>query len=81
MASSSITIRFADFENDDHARAIVELVDLLASWPSDDGNRLSIEARKAMVPGLRKTPGAFALLAFDQDDAVGLAVCFEGFST
>jgi ribosomal protein S18 acetylase RimI-like enzyme len=37
--------------------------------------------RDRLVPALAGVPGAFSLLAFDGDAAVGLANCFTGFST
>jgi ribosomal protein S18 acetylase RimI-like enzyme len=34
-----------------------------------------------MIEGLRDTPGAFTLLAYIEDQPVGIANCFIGFST
>lgn len=79
--STKITIRFADFSSREDTHAIVDLVDMLASWPSDEGGKISSDVRQTMIPRLREVPGAFALLALHEDRPVGLAVCFEGFST
>lgn len=77
----SVTIRLADFDNEVDGRAIVELVDMLASWPSDHGDGIAAEVRQTLIHRLSKVPGAFVLLALNGNRVVALAVCFEGFST
>ena len=71
----------ADLEREDHQRAIVELLDAYAADPLIDGKPLSDEVRRAMIPGLRAHPTTLVLLAFCDAQAVGVAVCFRGYST
>ena len=79
--STAIHIRPADLELPDHAAALLLLLDAYASDPMGDGRGLSAEARACLIPALRRVPGAFIVLAFADEDPVGVAVCFAGFST
>lgn len=71
----------ADLANPTHAEAIVAVLDSYASDPIGGGRPLGAETRRRLIPGLRDQPHAMVLLAFDDGAAVGLAVCFFGFST
>src|SRR4029434_8159590 len=42
---------------------------------------LSAEARANLIPGLVKHGGARVYLAFEENEPVGLALCFVGFSS
>ncbi|MCC6847219.1 MAG: GNAT family N-acetyltransferase [Deltaproteobacteria bacterium] len=74
-------IRDADLADPADAAAVVAIVDAYASDPMGGGARLSDEIRTRLVPGLRAHPTALVLLAFLDGRAVGVAVCFVGFST
>ncbi|MGH7818387.1 MAG: GNAT family N-acetyltransferase [Candidatus Binatia bacterium] len=52
-----------------------------AAEPIGGGRELAADARRELVPGLRRHPAAFVLLAHAGADAVGVAVCFVGYST
>ena len=78
---TGITIVRADLERPDHARAVVSLTAAYAREVSADGAPLPEQVLAALVPGLRAHPTAIVLLAYDGDAAVGIAVCFVGFST
>lgn len=78
---SSITTSLADFDNPVHAQAIVDLINDYASEPHGGGHQLDEMIASQIVPGMKATPGAFTMLAWDGEVPVGVAVCFQGFST
>ena len=74
----------ADYANPSHAGALVSLLDAYARDPMGGGAGLSDFARENLVSALAARPNALSLLAFEGNDErtpVGLANCFEGFST
>jgi ribosomal protein S18 acetylase RimI-like enzyme len=77
------TFRFlvADLALPEHQAAVLKLVDAYSRDPMGDGSALSAEARERLIPGLRAHPTTLIILAFDREVAVGIAVCFVGFST
>lgn len=74
-------IETVDYANQRHADALVTLLDIYASGKSGGGHPLSASVRTALPEALAGVPGAFSLLAFDNEVPVGLANCFMGFST
>lgn len=75
-----------DYGNARDAQALVALLDQYARDPMGGGEGLSAYAREHVVAGLARQPQAFSVLAWardarGEDVAVGLANCFEGFST
>ncbi len=46
-----------------------------------DGKPLAPEVQNALIPGLRHHPTTLIFLAYQGDVAIGIAVCFLGFST
>jgi ribosomal protein S18 acetylase RimI-like enzyme len=79
--STTIQIRPADLEQPEHAAALLFMLNAYASDPMGDGRGLSAETRACLIPALRRVSGAFVLLAFADDQPVGVAVCLAGFST
>jgi GNAT superfamily N-acetyltransferase len=77
----SVDIQEADLANPVHAAAIVAVLDSYARDPMGGGEPLSADVRARLLPGLRSHPTTLVLLAFDEGEAVGIAVCFFGFST
>ncbi|HEU4405407.1 MAG TPA: GNAT family N-acetyltransferase [Polyangiaceae bacterium] len=71
----------ADLSRPDHQEAVVSLVDAYARDPMGGGEPLSAEARGGLIPGLRAHPTTLVFLAYLGGRAVGVAVCFLGFST
>jgi ribosomal protein S18 acetylase RimI-like enzyme len=71
----------ADFEAAAHRAGILHVLDSYAADPSGGGEPLSPGVRKRLVPALRDHPAALVLLAIADGCAVGVAVCFHGFST
>jgi ribosomal protein S18 acetylase RimI-like enzyme len=76
-----IEIREADFANAADAAGIVAVLDSYASDPLGGGQPLSGEVRERLVPTLQTHPNTLVLLAWSDDEPVGLAVCFYGLST
>jgi hypothetical protein len=64
----------------EHQRAVVELVNADAMDPMGNGGPLPAEVREALIPGLRKHPTTMIFLVWEGTQAVGIAVCFLGFS-
>jgi GNAT superfamily N-acetyltransferase len=76
-----ITIVEADLSRAEHQHATVRLLDGYSSDPMGAGHPLSDTARANLIPGLRKHPTTMVFLAFCDNEPVGLAICFLGFST
>jgi len=76
-----IDILEADLGNPEHQQAIIELIDAYAADPMGDGKPLAPDVRDALIPGLQQHPTTLIFLAYQGDLAVGIAVCFRGFST
>ena len=77
----NVRVARADLANPRHAAAIVTVLDTYASDPVGGGKPLTQDVRQRLIPGLREQSTALVLLAFDDDEPVGIAVCFFGFST
>lgn len=71
----------ADLNRPDHQTAVVGLIDAYARDPMGNGKPLSDDIRNALIPGLQKHPTTLIFLAFAERQAIGIAVCFVGFST
>ncbi len=80
MSQLEVEIREADYENEQDARRVVELLDLYAQDPMGQHAPLGEEVREDLIEGLKQVP-AFSLLAFKQDEAIGLVNCLYSFST
>jgi GNAT superfamily N-acetyltransferase len=76
-----IDIVEADLDNTDHQTAVVDLIHAYALDPMGSGRPLSPEIRQRLIPGLKQLPTTTIFLAYQQGRAVGIAVCFRGFST
>lgn len=71
----------ANLEDPAHQHAIRSLIDGYARDPMGNGSELSPEVLDRLIPGLRQHPTSRVFLALRAGDAVGVAVCFVGFST
>lgn len=71
----------ADYQHPVHATAIVELLDAYAQDPAGGGEALNAFAKANLVKELAARPQAFSVLAFSDEQPVGLINCIEGFST
>jgi len=77
----NVAIVEADLNRTVHQQAVVELIDAYAKDPMGNGQPLSDEVRSALIPGLVQHPTTVIFLAYQAGKAIGIAVCFRGFST
>jgi ribosomal protein S18 acetylase RimI-like enzyme len=75
------SIRPADLDRSDDAHAVVTLLNAYAEDAMGDGESLPEDVKQRLVPALRRVPDRLVLLACEGEYAVGLAICFKGFST
>jgi len=71
----------ADLLDSEHADALVDLLDCYARDPMGGGNGLTAFARDNIARALKEIQGCNVLLAYKDENAVGLLIGFEGFST
>jgi GNAT superfamily N-acetyltransferase len=71
----------ADLSRAEHQEAVVELVDAYSMDPMGNGEPLSAEVRRDLIPGLQQHSTTLVFLAYQDGEAAGIAVCFMGFST
>lgn len=79
--TTTINIVFADLTLDEHAVAFLTLMDVYANDPMGGGKALSDHTRSNLVAALLARTDVVILLAFHEQQTVGLMTCFEGFST
>ncbi|MFC1838625.1 GNAT family N-acetyltransferase [Thermodesulfobacteriota bacterium] len=75
------TVVKADYLNNRHEEHIQVLLNSYASDPMGGGIPLEEEVRRNVVKELSKLPHAFSVIAYLDGVPVGLANCFEAFST
>ncbi len=78
---SKIRIKQADLDLEAHQNGVVEMIDAYAADGMGNGMPLAPDVRRALLPGLQEHPTTLIFLAWDGERAVGIAVCFKGFST
>jgi GNAT superfamily N-acetyltransferase len=71
----------ADLADPQHQREIVRLIDHYARDLMGGGRALPDDVRERMMEGLRVHPTSMVLLAVEGAQAIGVAVCFKGYST
>ena len=71
----------ADLSRSEHQAATLELIDAYAQDPMGNGAPLPVDVKRRLIPALREHPTTIVFLAYCGGDAVGIAVCFRGFST
>jgi hypothetical protein len=71
-----IEIVEADLDRPAHQHAVLELTDAYARDPMGNGKPLSAEVRDALVTGLRQHPTTVIFLAYQGNNAIGIANCF-----
>ena len=78
---SDVKIVEADLANQEHAVAVLTLVEEFSTDPMGGGSALTSQARVALIPGLAAHPTTVLFLAYNDGQAIGVAVYFIGFST
>jgi ribosomal protein S18 acetylase RimI-like enzyme len=79
LAAATVTIIDGDLSRAEHQNALVTMLD--AFMLDQDGEPLSEQAKRDMIPGLRAHPACYVLLANRDGKPVGFSICFLGFST
>jgi GNAT superfamily N-acetyltransferase len=77
----SFEIREADWDDARHCSGLLEVLDSYAGAPVGGGAVLAADVRARLIPALREHPAALVLLALHEQQPVGAATCFYGFST
>jgi ribosomal protein S18 acetylase RimI-like enzyme len=78
---NSIIIHIADLNNPEHRKDTLYLLNVYANDIMGGGKNLSENVQQNLIPELQKRSNTLILLAYDKNTAIGLALCFEGFST
>ncbi len=81
MNSSNTTVVEADLSRRDHQEATLRLLNAYAMDLMGAGEPLSELAAREVIPGLQSLPTTLAFLAYHAGEPIGLAICFQGFST
>ena len=76
-----ITFSKADLTNPTHSAAILTILSSYAEGLSGGGDPLSEFTRANLISELSKRPDCHVVLGMEADTPVGIAICFEGFST
>lgn len=74
-------VKEADFSLKSHSEAILRILDSYAKDPMGMDEPLDRKVRKKLISKMAEFPGTISFIAFDRDEAVGVANCFYGFST
>ena len=77
----SIRILEADLNLPEHRAAVLAMVEAYSMDAMGSAKPLDPDVRARLVPGLQRHPTTLIFLAFDDEQPVGVAVCFIGFST
>ncbi len=77
----NVKIIIADYKNKSHAEDIVYLLNEYATDKMGGGTPLHSNVKSNLISELSKLSHAFSLLCYVNDSPVGLANCFDGFST
>ncbi|MDJ0780329.1 MAG: GNAT family N-acetyltransferase [Desulfosarcinaceae bacterium] len=78
---SDAEIRIADLNQPDHQQAVLYLLEAFSRDVMGNGSPMAPAVRDRLIPGLLAHPTTLIFLAFLDEQPVGLAVCFRGFST
>lgn len=77
----NIEIVRAELANHEQLESIIEIIDSYAREPIGGGDPLTPEVRAKLRSELDSAPGIIVFLGLLDGEPVGVAVCFEGYST
>lgn len=77
----ALAVGLADYADPRDAADVVRLLDAYARDPMGGGEPLAEDVKARLTGDLAANPQAFSLLARIEEEAVGLANCFMGYST
>ena len=78
---SKTTIQQADLTQVEHQNALLALLDTYAFDDAGEPEKLPADVRQRVIAGLSQHPTHVSFLAWTDNQPVGLAVTFGGFST
>jgi GNAT superfamily N-acetyltransferase len=81
MNQEPVNVVEADLSLPAHQAATLRLLGEYSMDPMGDGKPLSDLAQRNLISGLQRHPTTLVFLAYHGEEAVGLAICFLGFST
>lgn len=77
-----LRIEAVDYSNPEHASALLDLLDHYANDPMGGGEALPAATRQNLITEMAARPTVYSFIAWHENDgAVGLINCVEGFST
>ncbi|MFW6348454.1 MAG: GNAT family N-acetyltransferase, partial [Cyclonatronaceae bacterium] len=76
-----IHVFIADYENPEHAEAIITILDAYSRDPMGQGKPLDKYVRENLIPELDAFPTAVSILAYADGQPAGLANCFMSLSS
>lgn len=81
MGKARWMIKAVDFGDKDQARAFVGLLEMYARDPMGGGQGLANEVKLRLPVDLANWPGGVHLIAWQDDEPIGLLNAFTGYST
>jgi ribosomal protein S18 acetylase RimI-like enzyme len=81
MRMSNVRIVIGNLDDDVQQAAVLALTDAYARDPMGMGKPLDDEVKQRLIPGLRAHPTTLVFLAYAGERALGMALCFRGFSS
>lgn len=70
-----------DLSDPIHGEHLLFLLNEYAIDIMGGGNPISEYAKKHLIENLKKTPQKHVFIAYESQNPIGIAICFEGFST
>lgn len=77
----ALEILEADFTNNKHCQAILDVTNRYAEDPMGLGDSLPDKTRSNLIEKMKKFPTTLCFIAFIDGEVAGVANCFFGFST
>ncbi len=78
---SAVEVKLAEYDRPEDARAIEMLTDAYARDPMGGGRPLAEAVRRRLLPSLKAHPQTRVLLAWLENEPVGIATCVLSYST
>jgi len=77
----NIEVISADYQNENHTRDLIDLLNAYALDPMGGGEPLSQYTKENLIEQIRTNPIVFSVLCYVEGKPAGLVNCIEGFST
>ncbi|WP_394789586.1 GNAT family N-acetyltransferase [Rhodoferax sp.] len=79
--STALQVRRVDYRDPTDAAALLQLLELYAQDPMGGSTPLNEDTKQRLCADLAQLPHASSFIAWQGDEPVGLANCFEAYST